>query len=157
MNFILQRYSHNSESTQGLLFAKDDLRWICHTLEDQPQAKKVKAETRIPAKFYELKIRKEDTPLTVKHRQSYGTWFKYHIEITGIEDFTGVYIHAGNNDDHTEGCLLLGDTIHNHTIEPVKMERSIQAVKRFYELCYPELEKGVRCYLEVRDEDFLKG
>lgn len=151
MNFLLQRYSATDESTQGLLFVKDPLIWICHTVEDQPQESKVKGETRIPAKYYELKIRKEDTQLTVKHRQTYGTWFKYHIEITGVDGFTGIYIHAGNNDDHTDGCVLLGDTIHNHKIEPVKMERSIQAVKRFYELCYPALESGTRCYLEIRD------
>lgn len=97
------------------------------------------------------------SPLTLKHRIAYnvapfGNWFKHHIEITGLPRHKSVYVHAGNNEGHTDACLLLGDTMHNHTIEKDKMERSIQAVKRFYDICYPYLASGKRSWLEVRDE-----
>lgn len=97
------------------------------------------------------------SPLTKKHRENYnisafGNWFKHHIEITGLPRHKSVYVHAGNNEGHTDACLLLGDTMHNHTIEKDKMERSIQAVKRFYDICYPHLASGKRSWLEVRDE-----
>jgi hypothetical protein len=100
------------------------------------------------------------TPLTKKHRENYnnatfGNWFKHHIEITGLPRHKAVYLHAGNNEKHTDACLLLGDTMHNHTIEKDKMERSIQACKRFYEICYPYLESGKRSYIEIRDEIHL--
>lgn len=113
---------------------------------------KLKGETRIPKGLYELRIRREDTPLTVKHRKDYGDWFKYHIEVTGVKDFTGIYIHAGNNDSHTDGCLLLADTIGNNQIEDGQTSRSIQAVKRFYLKVYPLLERGQRTYINIQDE-----
>lgn len=100
------------------------------------------------------------SPLTKKHRIAYniapfGNWFKHHIEITGLPRHKSTYVHAGNNEGHTDACLLLGDTMHNHTIEKDKMERSIQACKRFYDICYPHLQSGKRSWLEVRDENKL--
>lgn len=161
MNFLLQRYSHNQESTQGLLIEKGG-EFFSHLIEDQPQEKKVSGETRIPAGFYELKIRKEDTPLTLKHRESYNKghaipWFTYHIEISNVPGFTGIYIHSGINDDHTDGCLLPVDTIHNNQIETTEAvgARSLQAVKRFYDKVYPNLLAGNKAFLEVRDEAAL--
>src|SRR5688572_12747088 len=160
MNFILQRVSHNQESTIGNLLLKTEKSPLLFsfTIEDQPQAVKVKSETRIPAGFYELKINAVDTPLTMKHRIAYNNggepWFKFHIEITGIKGFTSVYVHTGVNDDHSAGCLLLVDTIHNNQIEVTDQvgNRSVQAVKRFYQKVYPLLEGGGKAFLEVRDE-----
>ena len=159
MIFLLQRYSNVKEfggSTQGLLFTKDPFAFFCHTLEDESQTVKVKGETRIPAGLYELKIRKEDTPLTVKHRKDYGDWFKFHIEITNVQGFSGVYIHAGNTEQHTEGCLLLGEIQANNTMSAAVLHASIVAVKRFYAIAYPLLESGQKVHLEIRDETVLK-
>lgn len=158
MNYLLQRYSQsvdNSGSTQGLLILKEPYSFFSHVLEDEGRDKKVMKETRIPAGFYELKIRKDDTPLTLKHREAYGAWFKHHIEVTGVPGFTGVYVHAGNKESHTEGCLLLNDTANNNTIEAGDMSRSTQAVKRFYEKVYPHLDGGGKAFIEVRDEGKL--
>lgn len=153
MKFILQRLNDNGNSTIGTLHYAGG-RLFSFTLEDQHQDIKVKGETRIPANIYELKIRKEDTPLTIKHRTAYGIWFKYHIEITGIPNFTGVYVHAGNDEKHTEGCLLLGDTLlNNEVFEKNHLATSTQAVQRFYEKVYPILEAGKeKVFIEIRDE-----
>ncbi len=134
----------------GLLFI--DNKFFSFTLEDEFRDKKVAKETRIPAGTYKLGVQRADTPLTLKHRTSYGSWFIYHIEITGIPNFTGVYVHAGNDDDHTEGCLLLGDVLTNHLVAPSKpLGASIQATKRFYEKVYSLLEKGEQVFLEIKD------
>lgn len=134
----------------GLLFI--DNKFFSFTLEDEFREKKLAGETRIPAGTYRLVVQRSDTPLTLKHRKAYGSWFVYHIEISGIRDFSGVYIHAGNDDDHTEGCLLLGDVLTNHLIVPAKpLGSSIQAIKRFYEKVYPLLEKGEQVFLEIKD------
>lgn len=163
-DWLLQRYSDNGKSTQGLLFELamgfNKPLWFAHALEDEHREQKVMNETRIPAAIYELKIRKEDTPLTIKHREVYNKghktpWFKYHIEIVGIPNFTGVYIHAGNKESHTSGCLLLNDTANNHLIEAGDMARSIQAVKRFYDKAYPHLESGKQAFIEIRNEQYL--
>jgi hypothetical protein len=159
MIWLLQRYSDNRSSTQGLLFEKPDgevkPKFFSHVLEDEDREIKLPGETRIPAGFYELKIRKEDTVLTIKHRNSYGSWFQYHIEVIGIEGFSRVYVHAGNKESHTEGCLLLNDTANNNTIESGDMARSTQAVKRWYQKVYPHLDSGKRAWIEIRDEEFL--
>jgi len=156
MIWVNQRYSDNTKSTQGLFFEKNEetkkLTFFSHSLEDEHRDIKVSGETRIPAGFYELKIRKEETVLTLKHRQTYGSWFQYHIEITGIKGFSRVYVHALNHESETDGCLGLGDTQNNHMIEADNMQRSIQAVKRWYQKVYPHLDSGKRAWIEIRDE-----
>lgn len=127
-----------------------DGQFFCYTLEDEFRVTKLRGETRIAEGTYKLLIRKDDTPLTLKHRTAYGPWFKYHIEISGIKDFTGVYIHAGNDETHTDGCLLLGDTLANHIIQPKNpLGASVQALKRFYEKVYPILEKGEEVLIDL--------
>lgn len=156
MNILLQRFSDNGDSTMGLWFHKEAKKFLMFGLEDEYRAVKVMKETRIPAGFYELKIRAENTPLTIKHREAYGSWFEYHIEITGIPNFSGVYIHAGNDDDHTDGCPLGGNTLTSHFIQEKKpLTSSTDAIRRFYALVYPELKAGKKVFLEIRDEGFL--
>lgn len=164
INFLALRYSDNGKSTQGILLEKNDPKpiFFSHTLEDEFRKpdEKVKGETRIPAGIYELKILKLETPITLKHRLDYNKngedWFKFHIEITNIPNFSGVYIHAGNSEKHTEGCLLLNDTANNNMIEIGDMSRSVQAVKRFYLKIYPELEAGNKVFIDFRDENNLE-
>lgn len=163
MRWVLQRYSDDGKSTLGLLFkeivveGKRQLHFFCDTLEDEYRDEKVMHETRIPAGIYELKIRKEDTPLTLKHRKSYGDWFKFHIEITGIKNFTGVYIHAGNTEHDTSGCLLLayGKSKLNGVQQLSATSRL--AVKDWYNEVYDHLDAGLRAWIEIRDEQFLVG
>lgn len=164
LKWLLQRYSDNGKSTQGLLFelmpGVNKPVWFSHVLEDEHRDIKIKDETRIPAGIYPLKIRMEDTELTLAHRIAYNkgyekVWFEYHIEIVGITGFSGVYIHAGNKESHTSGCLLLNDTATNNMIEAGEMARSIQAVKRFYDKVYPHLLAGKAAFIEIRDEQKL--
>ena len=149
MKFISQRLFHDNKQTFGLLQGEGFK--AAFTLEDEPRAVKVKGETRIPAGLYVLKIRKEDTPLTIKHRTTYGSWFKFHIEITNVAGFGGIYIHAGNDETHTDGCLLLGDAL-DLSVESKPLTKSMVAVKRFYEIAYPVIESGAQVLLEIRNE-----
>lgn len=154
MKFISQRLFHDNKQTFGLL--QGDGFKAAFTLEDEPRQVKVKGETRIPAGLYILKIRKEDTPLTLKHRVDYSnagwTTFKYHIEVTNVNGFSGIYIHTGNDEKHTDGCLLLGDAL-DLSADSKPLTKSTVAVKRFYELAYPVIESGAQVLLEIRDEN----
>jgi hypothetical protein len=153
--YTIQRFSDNTQSTLGLLF-NPLFKFMGFTLEDQHRDVKVKGDTRIAAGRYPLKILKADTPLTIKHRAVYGAWFKYHIEVTGVPNFQGVYLHAGNDELHTEGCILAGDSVINHYIQPKnQLLSSMAAIKRIYAELYPLLEKGEEIYLNIRDESFL--
>lgn len=58
MNWLLQRYSDNGNSTQGLFFQKttENHLFHSHSLEDEYREVKVMGETRFDAGTYELKI-----------------------------------------------------------------------------------------------------
>lgn len=90
MKFISQRLLHDNKQTFGIIQGDG---YKAFTLEDEPREIKVKGETRIPSGLYLLKIRKEETPLTMKHRIAYAKagWktFKFHIEITNVAGFGG--------------------------------------------------------------------
>lgn len=130
------------------------LRFYCYGIEDEYREVKVSKETRIPAGFYELGIRQDETPKTIQYRTKY-TWFKKHIEILKVPGFTGVYIHIGNTDADTDGCLLLGDNADNNQIGDGSISNSTNAFKRFYSEIYPLLEAGNKVHLTIRDEVFL--
>jgi hypothetical protein len=152
MNLILQRFSDNRDSTLGLLFKKTDtVFFMSYTIEDEFRSDKVSKETRIPAGFYELKWIKQDTPLTLKYRKRFN-WFKYHIEVTNVPNFTGVYIHVGNTDDDSAGCILVGDNADNNRLGGGSISNSVQAYTRIYSEIGSVLDEGKKVFLEIRDE-----
>lgn len=160
MNWLVQRYSGTDDSTLGLLFKEivmgqsTKLHFFGDTMEDEFREVKVSGETRIPAGKYELKILRLDTPLTIKHRKDYGAWFSYHIEICNIPNFKGVYIHSGNTDDHTDGCLLIG--YGSQKINGIQsINNSKLAIKDFYNQVYEHLDKGNQAWITIRDEETL--
>lgn len=156
MNFILQRYSDNRDSTLGILLKiqedNNGKRTVfqAYVLEDEYREQKRAFETRIPAGTYKIDIQQADTPLTLKYRGKY-TWFKKHLEIKNVPGFVGVYIHIGNTDADSAGCLLLGDNADNNIIGPGAISNSTAAFKRFYESVYDHLP----ITLTIKDEKEL--
>lgn len=166
MIWILQWYANtlnNGGTSQGLLFLQKDPapEFFCHSLGDEARPdKKVSGETRLRAGLWPIEIRKEDTNLTLKHRIDYAKagWkdFKFHLEIK-TPDFVGTYVHAGIDQKHTDGCLLLMDSMGNVNVDVQNQgARSLQAVRRWYEAVYPFIEGGGKAFLEIRDEIKLK-
>lgn len=160
MNYILQRYSDNRDCTLGLLFKEiidgNGKRLVlqAYTMEDEYRDVKVMHETRIPAGFYELGLQMIETDKTKQYRLKYP-WFKNHIEITKVKNFTGVYIHIGNVDEHTSGCVLLGDTANNNNVATGEISSSTIAFKRFYEVVHELLSNGTKVFLTIKDEKEL--
>lgn len=149
---ILQRYSDNGESTLGLLLRGGVFQ--CYTLEDEARAVKVAGETRIRAGRYELKLRQEPTPLTQKYRARFS-WFEWHVEVMDVLGFTNVYVHIGNDDDDTNGCVLLGDVANNNRINTGFIGESAPAYERWYKDTLAHLKHGGRAWLHVLDEHQL--
>lgn len=163
IELYLQRLWSDKEQTFG--FLRDTKRefksWI---LEDEWRNinQKVKGETRILSGRYPLGIRAEDTPLTIKHRETYNKafkdkqgnnieWFKYHIEILKLLNFSGVYFHSGVDQTHTDGCILMADRC-DLTLSVNPLSASLTAVKRFYDFVYPKLEAGIPVFINIKDE-----
>lgn len=163
MRFLTnQRLFHTKGNPHGDYtlghLSMDDGSFNSFLLEDTKQDKKIKGITRIWANTYELKIRKEDTPLTIKHREDYknSPWFKdnpgwYHIEITGIRDFSGVYFHSGNDDSHTLACNLPCFAF-DLTKQDKPGAHSLAATDKLYSIVYPLLMAGERVFIKVLDE-----
>lgn len=150
----LQRLWHTLKQTVGVVTSSLYRAW---SLEDEPREKKVMGETRIPAKRYRLVIQEIDTPLTIKHRESYNKgypkpWFDKHIMLEKVLDFTGVYIHVGNDEHDTDACLLFGDVLNSQSeVKPLTL--STPAIKRFYDIYYPLIkDKKNEVYLTIYDE-----
>lgn len=163
IDYLLQRYSDNRESTLGLLFKKMNTKVLfqCYTLEDQFQEVKVRKETRIPAGKYEIVIQRQETPKTLSYRKRYPNWFKNHLMLKDVPGFVGIYIHIGNSDDDSEGCILLGDNADNNRIGPGSVSNSTQAFIRFYNELYDHLDHKFngkydnQSFITIRDEQTL--
>jgi hypothetical protein len=155
----LRRFVDNGEATAGFLIEKKPYpAFLGYTLEDQAQAKKVMKETRIPAGRYRLVLNRSTvpTPKTEQYRKKYP-WFKWHIMLLDVKGFSGIYIHIGNDDDDTDGCILLGDVIDNIMLRrATPLTQSTNAFERFYKKYYPilENENTEPVYLTVVDEQY---
>lgn len=138
----------SQESTQGALYI--DGTPFCYTLEDEFREVKVSGETRIPAGEYEIQKRTELTPLTKKYRAKHS-FFDYHLEIQNVPNFKYIYIHKGNIDDHTEGCILLGDSLNNNQITDGFLGHSTGAFTRFYQTVSEAISVGELIEILIED------
>jgi len=139
MKLLVLRYSDNGNSTAGLLLINGT--FFCYTLEDEHRDKKVAGETRIPDGVYELKYRNVESPLTLKYREKFD-WFKYHLHVQDVLGFTNIYIHIGNRELNTDGCLLVGNTINNNQREKGFLASSTAAYQTLYDVVGAALDAG---------------
>lgn len=101
---ILIREKPEPDRCFGALFQRD--RFIAHTLE--PGDLDTKAP-RLPAGFYHLTPHGWEPDTPVRYRQTWalnGATVSHQAE-PGVPR-SAVLIHAGNVDDETLGCILLG-------------------------------------------------
>ena len=108
MKLNVIRHQFGKDATNGLLFI--DGVFECYTLEDEVRDAKVHSETAIPLGTYEIKFRNIGG-FDTKYKARYGTTFhKGMLELQDVPNFKYILIHTGNTDEHTAGCLLLGET-----------------------------------------------
>ena len=149
MQIRVTRYDHNQDSTSGLLAINHDgegakgAEHFGYTLEDQRQpGEKVMSETRIPENSYTLGYQEIITPMTERYRKKYP-WFDKHLHVKNVPNFKGIYIHIGNTDEDTAGCLLVGDIAYNDPKDfNSTIGKSTQCFKRFYEVVCAALDRG---------------
>ena len=154
MNLQLQRYSDNGNSTQGLLHqvVNNKLVFLNYTLEDESRKVKVSGETCIPQGLYEVKFREVESPMTKHYRGKYS-WFTWHLELQNVEGFQYVYIHIGNKESHSDGCVLVQDNANNNMIKAGFNSESLPAFKRLYENISDALLNDEKVFLRVKDID----
>jgi len=148
MEINIKRMFTSKESTQGALYINGEP--FCFTLEDEFREVKVSGETRIPKGEYKIKYRDQLTGLTEKYRKKHS-WFTFHLEIQDVPNFKYIYIHKGNTDDHSEGCILLGDSLNNNQIDDGFLGHSTNAFTRFYKLVSAAIDNGEDVTIKIED------
>jgi hypothetical protein len=101
------RTQFGRDATNGLLFI--DGLFECYTLEDQYQEVKVMHETCIPEGTYDIKFRTVGG-FHERYKKRYGNSHYGMLHLQDVPGFTYILIHAGNTDEHTSGCLIVGET-----------------------------------------------
>ena len=154
MKLKVVRFSSQEDSSSGLLFdATNGMDFLCYTLEDEYRTKKVMQETRIPAGTYEIKYRKEGGHHK-KYTQRYPDIHRGMLHVTNVPNFKWILIHVGNTDEHTAGCLLLGDTQENNQIKTNGfIGKSSQAYIRVYDKIANALDMGEDVTITYYDFD----
>jgi len=156
MKLEVLRVSSESDSTSGLLFDITNTYgrvFLCYTLEDEYRNKKVMHETRVPAGTYQIKLRTEGG-FNAKYTKKYGDLHKGMLHVQDVPGFQYILIHTGNTDEHTSGCLIVGDSQENNQL--VKngfIGKSVQAYKRIYPKIAAALVKGEEVTITYTDFD----
>lgn len=155
MKLKVLRFSSQADCTNGLLFEDSDigLLFMAYTLEDEHRVLKVKGETRIPAGIYNIKFRDEGG-FNERYKKRFPGLHKGMLEICEVPGFEYILIHCGNTDEHTAGCLLVGDSQENNKIiKDGFIGKSTNAYKRIYKDIAREIELDKKVTIEYVDLD----
>lgn len=144
MRLHINRFARSTDASMGALSI--DGRFSCFTLEDEARAVKVKNETRIPAGLYQIRLRIEGGM-----HEKYSSKFDDHVGMLWLQNVPGfewIYIHPGNDDDDTSGCILVGDG----ATASFELVQSVQAYRRLYRTVSAALISGEPVEILIEDE-----
>ena len=158
MELEVIRISNGTDSTNGVLFEIDKhvpaphaegfrckRTFLAYTLEDEQRDEKVYGETRIPNGTYKLGLRKEGG-YHAKYSKRFSDVHIGMLHVLDVPNFEYILIHCGNTDEHTAGCLLVGDSQENNQItKDGFIGKSTQAYKRIY----PRIAEAIKSGEEV--------
>ena len=153
MKLHVLRFSSQSDSTLGLLFEEDgDKRiFLAYTLEDEHRDEKVMHETRIPNGTYEITLRTTGG-FNARYTERFPDIHQGMLWVRNVPGFEYILIHCGNTDDHTSGCLLLGNSQKQNITQSGFIGASSDAYKRVYPRIAQAIKDG-EC-VEITYTDF---
>lgn len=148
MKIQLIRFSSQADSTSGILLIDNE--FACYTLEDEEREVKVMDETCIPEGTYEIKYRKEGG-FHSRYSARYGSDHFGMLELQDVPGFKFILIHSGNTDEHTSGCVLLGDQQKNNIIyKDGFIGESRNAYSRVYKTISKALNNNEKVTIEIK-------
>tara|TARA_R100000995_G_scaffold44995_1_gene21173 strand:- start:102 stop:695 length:594 start_codon:yes stop_codon:yes gene_type:complete len=153
MKLTVVRTQFGTDATNGLLFI--DGIFECYTLEDQYQAVKVMHETCIPEGTYDIEFRKTGG-FHSKYSERYKNAHYGMLHIQDVPNFTYILIHTGNTDEHTSGCLIVGET--QQDLDSSKdgfIGNSTVAYKKMYAKVANQLLQGKKVSIQYTTIDNL--
>lgn len=125
------RVAQGKESTLSQLYINGIFQ--CYLLEDKIREVKIASQTAIPKGAFSLKLNTYGAK-NVNYKKAFGKLHEGMIEITGLPNFSFVYIHTGNTIKDTAGCPLCGFGF-QFTDGDFQVSQSIAA----YKMIYPKL------------------
>lgn len=149
MELLTKRLATGPDSTIGGLYESDPLRFMAFTMEDQPNEPKIKGETRIPAGRYQIKLR-EEGGMHGRYSQKFP-WHRGMLWLQDVPNFEWVYIHYGNYEKDTDGCILVGDGAQSNVLEDGMVTASVAAYTRVYEEIVQAMDAGEEVWITVED------
>lgn len=154
MDLQVLRFSSQNDSTNGLLFdITEGRKFLCYTLEDEHREEKVMGETRVPAGTYRITLRTTGG-FHGRYLKKYGSFHKGMLWVRDVPGFEYILIHTGNTDEHTAGCLIVGDSQQtNFGDSDGFIGSSTAAYKRIYPAIAEALENGEEVTITYLDFD----
>lgn len=141
----VHRHSPGKDSTGGVVFVnKEHFGYSC---EDENRDVKVMHETCIPKGLYQVLLR-DAGGMNSKYGERFPLMHRGMLHLQDVPGFEWIYIHIGNNDDHTSGCILVGLGITTINGES-EVQRSTEAYTKLYSLILLALERGEEIWVEV--------
>ncbi len=105
----------------------------CYLLEDCIREFKIPGKTCIPTGPYKLKLNK-DAGMNERYFKAYPRIHTGMIEISGLPNFSLVFIHIGNYHQDTKGCPLTGHYWMHNGVDYTVMQSAFA-----YHQVYPRL------------------
>ena len=125
------RVAEGKQSTLSQLYINGIFQ--CYLLEDKIREVKIASQTAIPTGIFELKLNTWGAK-NVDYKKAFGKLHQGMIEISGLPNFSSVYIHTGNTIKDTAGCPLCGFGF-QFAEGDFQVSQSIAA----YKMIYPKL------------------
>ena len=148
------RYRGTTIATLGHFMLRGESTWeqLCFALEDRsrPLGVKVRGTTRIPAGRYAIELRTEGG-MHARYQVGQGAGHRGMLWLRDVPGFKWVYIHIGNDDDDTEGCILVGE---DRNEAACTIGRSRAAYSRIYPRIAAAIE-AEGAWITLRDLDQL--
>ena len=148
MKLQVFRYSGDTNSTLGVLLI--DGAFECHTLEDEKREVKVMGETRIPEGTYKVTLRTVGGT-HARYSKKFPSFHKGMLWVRDVPNFQYILIHIGNNEDHTAGCLLVGNTANNNRHKSGFISDSKSAYVEVYKKVIAAFDRGEKVTIEYKD------
>jgi len=143
----LHRISHGKDSTLGIITCGD---LVCFTCEDEYREEKVEGETRIPSGTYDIALRNAGG-MNEKYLVRYG-FHRGMLHLQNVPKFEWVYIHTGNSEDDTRGCILVGYGAERDAAQGGGyISRSREAYKCIYKEILKAFDAGEEVKIVIRD------
>ena len=132
-----------------------DGEWMCNVLEDTDRGlddgmelwmiknKKIPTRTAVPTGRYEVLM--DVLSPRFSKKEFYAKVCKGKLpRLKDVKGFDGVLFHCGNDETHTEGCLLVG-----LNTQVGKVLNSQETFKKLYSMMKKAHDKGEKIYITI--------